>query len=185
MIAPAFPPTSSWPPRGASRPSPANPASTAPSAFDGPATNACGRRSPPSPITRATPRLGRRRSTPPRVGVVAIIPTRSASWLARGLASCGAAGKIAVLTTSSFTGPPSAWPPHDNSRVDTGCLIRPRGGARRRGVPWGSCVLPLPGHLLQVRDRRAGAQLLEYVVAAWRARELGRPARAVLQVAEG
>src|SRR5712691_10097685 len=43
----------------------------------------------------------------------------------------------------------------------------------------------LPGHLLQVRDRRAGAQLLEHVVAAWRARQPGHPARAVLQVAEG
>src|SRR2546422_615395 len=87
MTAPAFPPTSSWRPREASRPSPMNPASTAPSAFAGRATNASVRRSPPSPTTRATPRPGRRRSTPPHVGGAAIIPTRSAGWPERGLAT--------------------------------------------------------------------------------------------------
>src|SRR5256884_1852977 len=122
MIAPASPPTSSSRLRRASRPSPANPASTAPSASAGPATNACGRRSRPSPTTRAMPRPGRGPPMPTRGAGAAIIPMRSASWPARGCASCGAAGKIAVLTTSPFTVPPSAWPPHDHSRVDTGCL---------------------------------------------------------------
>src|SRR3989475_12390521 len=132
MTAPAFPPTSSWRPREASRPSPMNPASTAPSAFAGRATNPSARPPPPSPTTRATPRPGRRRSTPPHVGGAAIIPTRSACWPERGFASCGAAGKTTVPTTSCFTVPPSARPPHDNSRVDTGCLTGPP-GSRQAG----------------------------------------------------
>jgi len=75
------------------------------------------------------PLLGRRRCTPPPGGGAAIIATPSASWPAHGFACSGAAGKTAVLTTSRSTTPPSAGPPHDSSRVDTGCFMstQPRG----------------------------------------------------------
>src|SRR3972149_5745676 len=92
MIAPAFPPTSSWRPREASRPSPANPASTVAAPFAGRATSACGRPSPPSPTTRATARPGRRRSTSPRAGGGAVLPIRSAPPLPRGFVPFWGAG---------------------------------------------------------------------------------------------
>ena len=90
----------------------------------GPATIACGGLSPASPTIRAMPPPGLQTSTSGLAAAAAITPMPSVFWPAPGSGSSGAPGPTINPTIQSLT--KQHRPSRLLSRVDTGCLMRPR-----------------------------------------------------------